>query len=266
MIGKAFDLVLRLPSFRGRARLQAGIQRLLEPTPSRIVNDLKMELDPQEWAQVDLRANRCLEPRTTRLFERILQPGDTCVDVGAHVGYHTLCARRAVGERGLVVAVEPQPCNCDRLMRNAQLNGFSNIVVIAAAAGAASGFVHLRGQSRRDRTRLTLHGAGVNDEAISFVVPLITLDFVFETCGIERLALLKIDVEGYEPEVLQGARDRLPHTDNIVFEVLPDADEIRVRELVRLLRDCGFALCDVGGEPWRAGRPAIENNVWARRE
>jgi hypothetical protein len=77
--------------------------------------------------------------------------------------------------------------------------------------------------------------------------------------------LVKIDVEGYEPEVLQGLGERLKECRNIILEVLNDADADRIRDIVQLLKKNDFTLRDVQGNPWRIGLPLLECNLWAVR-
>lgn len=265
MLDRTYDWVLRLPAFKGKVRIEGLLRKLLRPAVSRVGRGLVMELDPQEWLQIELRTCGCLEPKTTALFEKILRAGDTYVDVGAHVGYHALLARHLLGSGGRVVAIDPQPYNCARILGNAELNGFTNIVVVAAAVGDTDGFVTLNDQPRSDKARLTLVGAGVNDQALRFMVPRITLQWLFQACGLQRVELLKIDVEGYEFDVLQGAGEALAAVGNLLFEVLPGCDPERSRTIERMLQGRGFGLFDVDGAPWQAGRPCVENNVWARR-
>jgi FkbM family methyltransferase len=238
---------------------------MLRPSPTRLSGDILMELDPEEWCQIDLRATGVFEPRTTALFAKLLRPGDCVVDVGAHVGYHTLRARTLVGDKGRVLAIDPQPYNCHKILANAELNGFSNIAVLAAAVGASDTFVTLKQQFRSDRSRLTLRGPGVNDGALDFIVPMVTLNWVLANWNISRLALLKIDVEGYELDVLLGADKVLGAIDNIIIEILPGEDPARARQVAEHLRKAGFRLFDVEGEAWSPGQHAVENNVWARR-
>jgi FkbM family methyltransferase len=265
VLNQGYDFILRLPGFKGKTRIESLFRGLLKPHVSKVAHGLVMELDPDEWPQVDLRANGCLEPRTTALFERILRPGDTFVDVGAHVGFHSLLARRLVGENGRIFSIEPQPYNCAKLLANAELNGFANIAVMAAAAGDADGFIALKNQSRRDRSRLTLAGGGVNDGALTFIVPKITLSWLFEAYDLHRVKLLKIDVEGFELEVLQGARDAIGRVDNIVLEVLPDGDAHKTAAIEQTLLARGFRIVDVEGAAWNPGQSCVENNIWARR-
>jgi FkbM family methyltransferase len=191
-----YDLALKLPSFRGKARIEGVLRHLLERSVSKVDHDLAMALDPGEWLQIELRRHGCLEPRTTAVLKTILRPGDTYVDVGAHVGYHALLACRCVGASGRVFAIDPQPYNCSRLLTNAELNGFTNCNVVAAAVGSRADFVSLKKQSRTDSARLTLRGPGLNDGLVSFVVPVISLAWLMDRFSLRPVQLLKVDVEG----------------------------------------------------------------------
>jgi FkbM family methyltransferase len=265
VLNQGYDFILRLPAFKGKAKIEAMFRALLQPHVSTVDHDIRMELDPEEWLQIELRASGCLEPRTTALFERILRPGNSCVDVGAHVGYHSLLAARLVGASGRIFAIDPQPYNCAKILANAERNGFANITVIAAAVAEADGFAALKNQTRQDKARLTLAGPGVNDGALTFIVPKITLRWLLETYKLRPVHLLKIDVEGFEREVLDGAGDAIRAIENIVFEVLPGEEADRTLAIERMLRDGGFQMFDVEGAPWRPGHACAENNVWARR-
>jgi FkbM family methyltransferase len=265
VLNQGYDFILRLPGFKGKAKIEAMFRALLKPHISTVHHDIRMELDPEEWLQIDLRAQGRLEPRTIALFERILRPGDSYVDVGAHVGYHSLVAARSVGEGGRIFSIDPQPYHCAKILTNAELNGFTNITVVASAVAEADGFMSLKNQSRQDKARLTLAGPGVNDGALTFVVPKITLLWLFETYKLRPVTLLKIDVEGFELEVLKGAGDAIRAIENIVFEVLPSEDAEKTRAIERILRDCGFQMFDVDGAAWRPGQACTENNVWARQ-
>lgn len=265
VLNRFYDWLQRLPSLKGKAKMLSSLRGFLPPYVCETRYGFRMELDADEWPQVDLRAARCLEPRTSALFERLLRPGGICIDVGAHVGYHSLLARRLVGASGRVYAIEPQPHNCARFLRNAELNGFDNVVLIAAAAGASQGWTALKTQSQSDRSRLTLAGPGINDGTQTFFAPTITLDWLFKTHNISRADVLKVDVEGFELEVLSGARQSLATVDNLIVEVLPGAQGEPGHAVAQALQAGGFQLFDVEGAPWEAAQPCIENNVWARR-
>src|SRR5579862_2317428 len=115
VLNQGYDFILRLPGFKGKAKIEAMFRALLKPHISTLHHDIRMELDPEEWLQIDLRAAGRLEPRTIALLERVLRPGDSFVDVGAHVGYHSLVAARLVGAGGRIFAIDPQPYNCAKI-------------------------------------------------------------------------------------------------------------------------------------------------------
>ena len=130
---------------------------------------------------------------------RYLRDGDWFIDVGANVGIYTLlAASRGPGVR--VTAIEPDSETFTRLGENVELNRFSNVGLISAAVGGAEGTaVFTVGRDTENR----LARAGESQVA---TLPMTTLDRV---AGADRPALIKIDVEGSELSVLQGARDIL---------------------------------------------------------
>ncbi len=227
-----------------------------------------MRLGPVEWAQVMLLCKGCLEPLTVALFKRILKSGDTCVDVGAHIGFHSMVAARLVGAQGRVVAIEPQPQNCADLIENSKINKFENIVVVVAAVGDHNGQVNLAVQSAGDRSRLSLATPSPTDPLQRFSVPILRLDGIFAEHHLSDVALLKIDVEGYEREVLDGLGDGIANVRHLILELLgaPDRLTDRERALLEGLRRRGLNFRDVLGEPWREDRPLPENNLWVWRE
>ena len=86
-----------------------------------------------------------------------MRPGDTYVAIGWPLSAtNDLFEARLVGASGRIFAIDPQPYNCAKLLTNADLNGFTNIVVVAAAVGEAEGFASLQNQARHDKSRLTL--------------------------------------------------------------------------------------------------------------
>lgn len=169
-----------------------------------------------------------------RLYGRFIRPGDLCFDVGAHVG-NRLRVWRQLGAR--VVAIEPQPVLFGVLQR---LYGRSpHITLLDQAVGAQPGQATLH-ISQRTPTVSTLSAgwmeavqrdasfAGVAwDTAVT--VPVTTLDELIGRYG--RPAFCKIDVEGFELEVLRGLSTPLPA---LSFEVIPAAREVALGCVDRL--------------------------------
>jgi FkbM family methyltransferase len=137
------------------------------------------------------------EPWMVEWFSRFLRPGGTFVDVGAHLGYFTLIAAEIVGPKGCVIAFEPDPRNAAILEANVVAAGKRGLVeIVRAAVGAEGGLTSF----------LIDHDycSRVAAEAQASVeqVPLDSYDIPPE-------AVIKVDVEGHEIDVLLGARSHL---------------------------------------------------------
>src|SRR5947209_6611895 len=118
-----FTPFLRLPYFKGKTRIEELLCRLLwVPNQTVVLGGARMELDLAEWTQMQLLKRNWLEPRTLELYAKLLRPGDVFVDVGAHVGFHSLVARQIIGFEGLVIAIEPQPYNARKILENWRAN------------------------------------------------------------------------------------------------------------------------------------------------
>jgi FkbM family methyltransferase len=164
----------------------------------------------------------CHEPLEMRAVKRLLRPGDVALDVGANVGLFTLLAADAVGSTGEVHAFEPVPATFAELNENVRINGFEQVRLTRAAVGAAPGETtlglgeHPEGGSGGYMTG----GTGAPVEA-----PVVTLDgYVAQHLPDAPIRLLKVDVEGAEPDVLLGFRERLSvrPPDIVVAEVSPE--------------------------------------------
>jgi FkbM family methyltransferase len=255
--------LLRLPNFKGRGRLERWMRQLFfNPKPTVLRHGLKMELDPMEWVQIELLQHGELEASLRSVLEQELRPGDTFVDVGSHVGFYSLLACHLVGKTGRVIAIDPQPYNANRLLRNAELNGFANLEVHVAAVGDNEGFVTLPNQWQTDKARLSLASEHVNDVVQKFVVPLRRLDNMLRVCRIDRVRLMKLDVIGYELEVIRGLGTELGRIEHLLVEIL-DPGTAHAEELLELLRKANYSLLTLSRQPWRPGQMLPDNNLFA---
>ena len=147
-------------------------------------------------------------------------PGDVVVDVGANVGLYAISVARAVGPSGHVFAVEPNPHAVERIGLHATLNGVQNLTPVPHALGAEGGTAQLGNAGSEDLGKFSLRPGDNQVGAVDVSVR--TLDDLLASHGIDRLDLLKIDVEGFEPECLHGARASIErYWPNIAIEVSP---------------------------------------------
>jgi len=165
MLLAVYRWLLRLPTFKGKSRITEGYRKLVfAPNQYRIIHGLRMEIDGFDWIQSEIVRDGCIEPLTCALMGKILGTGDTYLDVGAQLGLHTLVARHFVGAEGKVIAIEPQPYNCHKLLSNWRLNSFENLTLYVGAVGAYDGRIALHLQSPTDTSRLSICLPPVNDE------------------------------------------------------------------------------------------------------
>jgi FkbM family methyltransferase len=161
------------------------------------------------------------------------------VDVGAHIGTHTIYALRT-GRFARAVAFEPEPRNAALLARNLEANGLAHAAVVvrkAAGAAAGTGVLHLH---PRNTGAHAIDAAPSVDGLTSLQVPIVRVEDELAELGIalDKVGLVWIDVEGYEPQVLDGLDALIARAIPISFEFTPSrySRETRQRLVARLAR------------------------------
>ncbi len=159
-----------------------------------------------------LEAGQFYEPEVSYFFTNVLQPGDTVVDIGAHIGYFSLLAARTVGPAGRVYAFEPEPTNYRRLRDHLVQNGLEQVQSFNVALGAVPGEAQMFFNADNDGGHALWDVAQhqlcerTRRERGRIAVQMVVLDHVL--AGLEPARaprLIKIDAEGMEYEILKGA-------------------------------------------------------------
>ena len=133
--------------------------------------------------------------------------GGVFVDVGANVGTYAMALARHVGESGKVIAIEPHPVTHARLAFNRAASGFTQLVLVAAAAGPADGELLI--ETDGDNLGAS-HIVSGKTSGNAIRVPSLRLRRILGDAGIDRVDALKIDVEGFEDRVLTGFFNEAP--------------------------------------------------------
>ncbi len=180
--------------------------------------------------------NGTYEREQTALFREHLRPGDTVLDVGAHVGYYTLLSSVLVGDRGAVWAFEPNPQNAGFLRRHVEINGRGNVRITQAAVSDTDG------TARFDFG--TGSGTGHLAEGGALEVRTVRLDDFARENGL-RVAAVKIDVEGAELAVLAGGEETLRRDRPVIFLSTHGAEVHRL--CLAWLRERGYTLRPILG-------------------
>ena len=188
------------------------------------------------------------EPEMTALFWRLATTASVTIDVGAHVGFHSILAAIA-NENGSVFAFEPLPPVFERLQRNLALNRLQNVIALRQAAGADDGwapFFHVPGiiPCSSSLSEAFMRGTPGLE---TVTVPVVRLDTFARTHGVTAIDLIKLDTETTEPDVLAGIGELLPKSRPDIFcEVQPRGD---ADALTRILQPLGYSfylLTDAG--------------------
>jgi len=171
-------------------------------------------------------------PSETELLKKIIGRGAVVVDVGANIGWFTLLSANIIGEKGRVLAFEPDPVSFSLLLRSKQKNAFENIQAFNMCASNKEGSQKLWLSSGNLGNHSTVRQVGDN----SIDVRTVTLDKILEKLKIGIIDLLKVDVEGAEPEVIEGVQQYLlaSKIKNIFLEWNPESWTTR-KELVEII-------------------------------
>jgi FkbM family methyltransferase len=122
--------------------------------------------------------------------------------------------RPSAGPQGRIVALEPDPENFRYLQQNMAANRAPNAVCIQKAAAAESGTLQLY-INRENRGDNRLYPNDLCDS--SYQVEVSTVDAMLEDCGVERVDLVKIDVQGFEGHVLRGMKETIQRSENLIL-------------------------------------------------
>ncbi|MDB5524723.1 MAG: hypothetical protein JWM58_2486 [Rhizobium sp.] len=160
-----------------------------------------------------LRGGMPYEPDVTKIIQKILEPGDVFVDVGANVGFFTVLGSALVGSEGRVFAFEPDPKNIERVKFHCANNEIDNVEIISRPASHTVEDVNFYfNKSSSGGNALWNPGEYFGDPEFNdgySVMKSTTLSDEFARQGIKDVKLIKIDTEGAEHSILRGAKEWL---------------------------------------------------------
>lgn len=238
-----------------------------------ILNGMKMTGNNRDFIQSWVYFFGITEPNLARWLERALRPGDTFIDVGAHVGYHTLLASQLVGNTGRVVAIEASPSTFFALQKNLALNQIQNVRAINIAASDHKGSVNIYRGPDHDLGSSTIYAeVQKKGSSLEAEVPMAPLVEILTPDELKQARIIKIDVEGAEEAVLRGlapAINQCRKDLEVVLEVIPEyLSELnkKAEDVFRTLTESGFNSYGLEGEyrpePFLSGeRPAIPKRI-----
>ena len=206
---------------------------------------LFLDLSRIEEQPIFLDGDVAWEPVEQSVISSLVYPGDHAIDVGAHIGLFARVLAARVGPHGRVVAYEPDPSSLHRNMAE-----FPQVLVRTFAVGAREGTVRFLSERSGALSRVVSDETPLNKRGVRHVMS-VTIDMEVRRLRLPAVDFLKIDVEGYEEHVIQGAARTLQsdHPPTVLFEWIPAFRDRRSRGAFEVLR----SLVSGGWRVWRIG-------------
>ncbi len=200
ILGKALRLPFKLIPKRAVVSVRAGLNRGMKWKVGSSIHGCWLgtyELEKQE------------------ALKKFIRPGMTVFDIGANAGFYTLAFSRLVGEKGHVWAFEPLAENADNILRHVILNKLQNVTLLQTAVSDKNGIIGF--QIAENNSMGT-----ISDSNLSYKIPAVSLDYLFaeEIISLLMPDVIKIDVEGSESLVLEGAKNLLIQNKIVLFIAL----------------------------------------------
>lgn len=196
---------------------------LRKPRPEVIadVRGLRMRLKPEEAIDGAYLFYPHLYDRHEIEFMRdTLRPGDTFIDVGAHIGFYSLAAAQCVASHGHVLSIEPEAWNFQRLEWNVEANGMSQVRLVRGGVSSIAGVRRLAVQGRGNRGGSSFGTDSVEVQEVECQ----PLAVILDRQAIERIDGIKLDIEGEEADVLEHFFAHVPSRLHPRFLIVEEAD------------------------------------------
>jgi FkbM family methyltransferase len=216
--------------------------------------DIVLQLAPECFSQrlmLDhFRAGRLLEPETSALVDMLLQPGDTFIDIGGHVGFFSMLAAGLVGPTGRVYVFEPERANYAHLLTHIALNNVHHVFPFRWAVGHSTSVVDFftnvdndGGHALWDPGRHPFNQKS-RQQVSKESVFLVSLDDIFGSAQPGFAKLIKIDTEGNEASVLRGARNFLTRAQ--IPAVIAEINQFGLAQLSSSEQEMRTLMTDLG--------------------
>jgi FkbM family methyltransferase len=227
-----------------RHLLETGPNGSDQPRRSQLVEaqGLQFWVDPTDYISRRIIETGMYERHVTIPLIEVLSPGDTFVDVGANIGWHSMLAARAVGPQGRVVSFEPDPDNLDLLLRSAGVNHFDHVTGVPVALSDQEGSAVMQRLGGSDAAMFAADDmVGIGDRRVSCL----PLDHF--ASWVTRVDVMKVDVEGADFRVLEGGEGLISQHRPVIFlEFSPDGmarfDPDTPAKMAEWLRHHGYRL------------------------
>jgi FkbM family methyltransferase len=212
LLTKYPSAVLSLPkggdAVGGRLLDMMAADYLAHPIDHLKTRGFTIYLNPRDgYVSGQIAEEHTCEADVTPYFERTLRNAKVVLDAGANIGWYTLLSASRMANGGRVISFEPEETNFAYLSKSVSANGFTNVKLMQTALSDEVGRTSLH--LSPDPKNPGMHSIAFNFATGTISVPTTTLERTAIDEGIEKIDVLKIDVEGAEPQVLRGGHSLL---------------------------------------------------------
>jgi FkbM family methyltransferase len=259
--------IVRRREFPGRLRIINilrkfwNIHLLKRTTPS----GLKLLLDLTDWVQSQIYFFGNYEAKSVALFKKLSASADVIFDIGAHIGQYALeCAQVDAGMTKIIFAIEVNPKTFTYLLNNIQLNQFTNIKAVLGAVTSKPGVVNINIPAYWNMGNTQVNQAMEDHGFDNFLASSFDVGYLLDKYQINKIDLVKIDVEGLEAEIMKCVFDKGFYPTNVIFEYIPETFSASA-SLIGLFEKNGYLIKDIEGNIFQGQKNIPEQNLWAQR-
>lgn len=204
-----------------------------------LASGLKLQVDLGDRLGADIYYGYYQEYFDSQLILSLVNVGATVLDIGANSGYYTILTASKIGDEGLVLSFEPHPDAYELLQKNALINNLDNLIQsYQICLGEEDGETEFYLTEESSFSGISATGRAKIKEKVK--LPIYRLDTFLAKLNIPTVDIIKIDVEGYEFAVLEGAKTTLKNSPDclIMLEVSSkNLNQTRQEKLIKVLAD-----------------------------
>lgn len=226
--------------------------------PAKTRMGLTLNIDPVSHFGLEVMSTGVYEPTMTHFVNTLLRPGDVFIDAGANEGYFSVLGSKRV-DSGRVFSIEPQSRLIPVIRANAQINNCANVSIhhLALSDRAGTLELHLTPDTNSGASSLFRRSKLLDNTEM---IEAKTLDQFVSENKIEKIRFMKVDCEGAEKVIVEGAIESLK-THKIEFMAvefhMPILSEAQVWGLDALIRSFGYDLTEAGNGIWVYHLPGL---------
>lgn len=195
-----------------RAVVHYGIRFLKQNNDSEIiqVNGYQLKIIPSDpGISSELSVFHVHEPLTTNLIKNEIKNGMTCLDIGSNIGYYAILESNLVGQKGKVIAIEPNPSNYEYLQKNLEIQQTNNTESYNFAASDKDGTIRFLIYETSNECMTIPDGEEPKYPGKVIVVPTKQIDTFVDELNLHSVDFLRMDVEGFEYYLFKGLKNTL---------------------------------------------------------